>query len=59
MTAADVQADEERIGLKGSPTKVSKIFSPPRRTQGIVISKDTARESVSALLEKLSEAKII
>ena len=58
-TAADVQADEERIGLKGSPTKVSKIFSPPRRTQGIVISKDTARESVSALLEKLSEAKII
>lgn len=58
-TAADVQADEERIGLKGSPTKVSKIFSPPRRTQGIVISKDTARDNVSALLEKLAEAKII
>ena len=58
-TAADVDADEQRIGLKGSPTKVNKIFSPPRRTQGILIHQETARENVTTLLEKLSEAKII
>lgn len=58
-TAADLQADEKKIGLQGSPTKVSKIFSPPRRTQGVLIQKDTARESVAMLLDKLSEAKIV
>ncbi|WP_371367854.1 Caffeyl-CoA reductase-Etf complex subunit CarD [Sporomusa rhizae] len=58
-TAADVQADEEKIGLKGSPTKVSKIFSPPRRTQGVVIQKDSAQDSVVELLQKLREAKIV
>ena len=58
-TAADLQANEKKIGLQGSPTKVSKIFSPPRRTQGVLIQKDTARESVAMLLDKLSEAKIV
>ncbi|MBP2657327.1 MAG: carD 2 [Firmicutes bacterium] len=58
-TAADVNADEKKIGLQGSPTKVSKIFSPPRRTQGIVIQGDTARESVMELIQKLSDAKIV
>lgn len=58
-TATDLQADESKIGLQGSPTKVGKIFSPPRRTQGVLIQKDTARESVAVLLGKLSEAKIV
>lgn len=58
-TAADLQADEKRIGLQGSPTKVSKIFSPPRRTQGVLIHKETARENVAELLGKLAEAKIV
>lgn len=58
-SAADVNADEEKIGLKGSPTKVNKIFSPPQRTQGTVIQKDTARDAVAELMEKLAEAKIV
>lgn len=58
-TAADVQADEKKIGLQGSPTKVNKIFSPPRRTQGVLIQQDTARESVAELLQKLTDAKIV
>ena len=58
-TAADVQADEKKIGLAGSPTKVNKIFSPPRRTQGVLIKHDSARESVAELMQKLSDAKIV
>ena len=58
-TAADLTVKEERLGLKGSPTQVRKIFTPPRRVQGVLIQKDTAREAVAELLEKLSEAKIV
>jgi electron transfer flavoprotein alpha/beta subunit len=58
-TAADLVADGNRIGLKGSPTKVSRIFSPPRRTEGVLIKGDTPRESVSVLIQHLSDAKIV
>lgn len=58
-TAGDVNADDKKIGLQGSPTKVNKIFSPPRRTQGVVIQLDSARASVAALVERLAEAKIV
>ena len=58
-SAADVNADEKKIGLVGSPTKVSKIFTPPRRVQGIIIEEPTVKESIAALLDKLAEAKII
>jgi len=33
-TVKDVDADPARIGLKGSPTYVHKIFTPPPRTGG-------------------------
>jgi len=58
-TAADLTVKEERLGLKGSPTQVRKIFTPPRRVQGVLIQKDTAREAVAELLQKLSDAKIV
>lgn len=58
-TMADLDVDEQRLGLKGSPTQVRRIFSPPQRTGGVLIQKDTARESVAVLIQKLSDAKII
>lgn len=58
-TAADLVVDENKLGLKGSPTQVRKIFTPPRRTQGVIIQKDTAREAVSELIQRLSDAKIV
>ena len=58
-TANDLVVDENRLGLKGSPTKVLKIFTPTHRTQGVIIQKDTAREAVAELFQKLSDAKII
>ena len=57
--AADMDIDEEKIGLKGSPTQVRKIFTPSQRVQGVIINKDNARESVNELVQKLTEAKII
>ncbi len=57
--AGDLSVNEARLGLKGSPTQVRKIFTPPPRSQGVVISKDTAREAVAVLMQKLADAKIV
>jgi electron transfer flavoprotein beta subunit len=59
LTAGDLNVDAQKLGLKGSPTQVRRIFTPKQRTQGILIEKDTAREAVAELLNKLSEAKVI
>ncbi|MCX7781945.1 MAG: electron transfer flavoprotein subunit beta/FixA family protein [Negativicutes bacterium] len=58
-TVNDLDVDQNRIGLKGSPTQVRKIFTPKQRTQGEIIQAETAREAVAALLQKFSDAKII
>jgi electron transfer flavoprotein alpha/beta subunit len=58
-TLADLDVDQARLGLKGSPTQVRKIFTPKQRTQGVLIQKDTAREAVAELIGKLTEAKIV
>ncbi len=36
--AADIEARPERLGLKGSPTSVREIFSPPVRSGGLVFN---------------------
>lgn len=41
LNANDIQADKERIGLRGSPTVVNKIFSPPKRAGGKILKGDT------------------
>ncbi len=40
--AADIGAEEMRIGLKGSPTEVWKSFTPPPRPKGKVLEGDAA-----------------
>ncbi|WP_371381577.1 electron transfer flavoprotein subunit beta [Sporomusa aerivorans] len=57
--AADVEVDLEKIGLKGSPTQVRRIFTPKQRVQGEIIQEDTPRAAVDRLLTKLNQAKII
>ncbi len=59
ITVSDLDVDPDRLGLKGSPTQVRKIFSPQQRTQGEIIHADNAREAVRALFTKLSDAKIL
>lgn len=48
----DFETDLNRIGLKGSPTSVRKIFPPPQRTGGEVLS-GSVDKAVEMLIEKL------
>ncbi|MEK7813514.1 MAG: electron transfer flavoprotein subunit beta/FixA family protein, partial [Candidatus Desantisbacteria bacterium] len=41
--AADIDADEARIGLAGSATQVVKIFEPPRRTDSRILQGDVEK----------------
>ena len=49
LTAEDLPVDAERIGLKGSPTKVKKTFTPPRKQGGVVVHEATGEESAKKL----------
>ncbi len=57
-TAKDIEADENNIGQKGSPTWVVKIFTPPPKSGGEVIHGEP-HEAVHSLATKLKEKKII
>ena len=59
LSADDIKVDETKIGLKGSPTMVRKVFTPPQRTQGLVIKEEDPNAAVSVLMEKLTAQKII
>jgi len=50
--AADIAAEENRIGLKGSPTEVWKVFTPPARPQGKVFEGE-AKAAVDQLVDSL------
>lgn len=58
LSAKDIQADENRIGLKGSPTWVTRVFSPEARGGGEVL-KGELTEVVPLLVGKLMELKVI
>jgi len=50
--AVDIGAEEDRIGLKGSPTEVWKVFTPPPRPKGKIFEGE-AQHSVDQLVESL------
>ena len=54
----DLEAEENRIGLEGSPTQVIKIFTPQLRGKGEMIE-GMPHEQAAKLVEKLRETKII
>ncbi len=54
----DVEADEEKTGLKGSPTWVMKIFTPEFRGGGEILT-GGVEEQVGKLVQKLRETKIV
>ena len=53
MTAADIEADPEQLGLKGSTTQVVRVFSPELKGERAMLA-GTASEQVAQLYEKLS-----
>ncbi len=55
---SDIGADENDLGLKGSPTQVKNIFTPEARTDRKLIQ-GTPEEQVDALLQELRGLKCI
>lgn len=52
LSAADIEADPDQLGLKGSPTQVVKVFSPELRGDRAMLA-GTADEQVAQLYTKL------
>jgi electron transfer flavoprotein beta subunit len=57
-SAADIGSDENKIGLRGSPTQVVRIFPPSPRGQREILS-GTVEEKVATLAKKLKEQSLI
>ncbi len=55
----DIGADPEKIGLKGSPTTVNRIFSPPRRGGGEIIEAESASAAARIIVAKIKELQIV
>lgn len=55
---ADIPADENNVGLKGSPTKVKNIFTPEMRTDRKMLE-GTPDEQVEALIQELRGLKCL
>ncbi|HCC55443.1 MAG TPA: electron transfer flavoprotein subunit beta [Desulfobulbaceae bacterium] len=52
LTAVDIEADLEQLGLKGSTTQVVKVFSPELKGARAILA-GTADEQVTQLYDKL------
>ena len=59
LTAADFPIDLEQAGLKGSPTKVKKTFTPPRKQGGVKIKEESNEASALKLFQLLSDSGVI
>ncbi len=59
LTTAEIELDLSRAGLKGSPTKVKKTFTPSVKQGGIVVSEGSSDASARKLVSLLSEAGAI
>lgn len=58
MSAADINAGEESIGLKGSPTQVRNIFAPEAKKNRKMLE-GTTEEKVGALVKALEDLKCL
>ncbi len=57
-TLSDITADENNLGLKGSPTQVKNIFTPEARS-GRRMLEGTPEEQVDALIHELKGIKCL
>ena len=57
-TKEDLPVEEDKLGLKGSPTEVVKVFSPEVRGGGEILEGEIP-EVVSTLVDKLMDMKFI
>ena len=59
LTAAEVVVPEDKRGLKGSPTKVKKTFTPVRTKNGLRLEGLPGAEAGQKLADVLVEAKLV
>jgi len=60
LTAEDIGADESRLGLKGSPTRVVKIFRPQLARSGTIVSAQADPDAaVEGLVDFLIQKAIL
>ena len=59
LTAADLDLDLTRTGLKGSPTKVRRTFTPSHGKESVAVRGETAQEMAACLVEHLTSARIV
>ncbi len=55
----DLSADELSVGLKGSPTRIRKVFSPTRGKAKVEILGGDPAEAARKLVEKLKELNLL
>jgi len=58
LSAADLGADAEKIGLKGSPTQVRGIFAPEARKDRKILE-GSVEEQIDALVHELRSLKCV
>ncbi|MDP6048814.1 MAG: electron transfer flavoprotein subunit beta/FixA family protein [Candidatus Bathyarchaeota archaeon] len=58
LTSNDLEADPLKLGLKGSPTRVTKISTPARLTAGKIVD-GSPEELAKSVFQKLVEYKVI
>jgi len=54
----DIEGDKGRYGLVGSLIKIIKLYKPPKREEGIILT-DDPNTAVEKLMELLSKDKVI
>lgn len=59
ISAQDFELDLTQVGLKNSPTRVKKTFTPPRKGGGLVIKEASNEDSAKKLFEVLTDKNII
>lgn len=59
LTTEEITIDKTRTGLKGSPTKVKKTFTPSIKKSGVKISEETNKASAEKLFDLISKAGVL
>ena len=54
LSANDMNLDPNKIGRKGSPTRIINVFSPTAEKQNVVL-KGTAKKVVAQIFDKYGE----
>jgi electron transfer flavoprotein beta subunit len=58
MGLSEIDAEQDSVGLRGSPTRVKNIFAPETRAERMII-KGSSEEQVNALIQELKKIKCL